>query len=280
MNQDTIVNLQEHARKIRINIITMLTEAGSGHTAGALGMTDVFTYLYFHGMNHNPADPFWVDRDRLVLSNGHICPVLYATMAEAGYFPKSELMTLRKFGSRLQGHPHREYLPGVETSSGPLGEGLSQSIGMALAERIDNPKSVKYFYCLLGDGEINEGSIWEAALCAGKEKLSQMIVVIDANNIQIDGFTDDVMPLEPLVDKWKSFGFYTQEINGHDMQAIDTAMTNAKGQSSQPSMIIARTIPGKGVSFFENKPEWHGKSPSIEQADQALQELENNKHVA
>ena len=275
MNNETHTKLKLHANTIRKNIIRMLEKAGSGHTAGSLGMADIFSYLYLHELSHKPTEPNWNERDRLVLSNGHICPVLYVAMAETGYFPISELMTLRMFGSRLQGHPHREYLAGIETSSGPLGQGLSQSIGMALAERIDKGSdSNKYFYCLLGDGEINEGNIWESALHAGKEKLSHIIVFLDRNNIQIDGFTDDVMPLEPLDKKWESFGFYVQTIDGHDFNAIDIAVHNAKNQHEQPSIIIAKTIPGKGVPDFENIPAWHGKSPNKNEAEYALSELE------
>ncbi len=198
--------LELKANHIRESIIHMLLAAGSGHTAGPLGMADVFTAIYFRVLNHRPHDPFWKDRDRLVLSNGHICPVLYATMAHAGYFSPAELMKLRKFKSRLQGHPHREWLPGIETSSGPLGSGLSQAVGMALADRIDNGRtSSKQFICLLGDGELDEGQNWEAIMHAGKEKIQNLTAVIDRNNIQIDGFTEDVMPLEPLADKWRTF---------------------------------------------------------------------------
>lgn len=269
--------LEKHSLSIRKNIIKMLTKAGSGHTAGSLGMADVFTYVYFKSLVHKPKEPDWVNRDRVILSNGHICPVLYATMAESGYFPHEELLSLRNFGSRLQGHPHRKYLPGIETSSGPLGEGLSQSIGMALADRIDNGD--KYFYCFLGDGELNEGNIWEAALHAGKEKLDKIIVFIDRNDIQIDGFTHDVMPLEPLFDKWKSFGFYVQNINGHDFSEIHNAVDNAKAQDKKPSVIITKTIPGKGVPDWENIPKWHGIAPNKEQAEKALEILNTNSHV-
>ncbi len=277
ISTETIKNLEKHALSIRKNIIKMLAEAGSGHTAGSLGMTDIFTYVYFETLNHKPNEPEWNDRDRVILSNGHICPVLYATMAESGYFPQTELLSLRKFGSRLQGHPHREYLSGIETSSGPLGEGLSQAIGMVLADRIDGGK--KYFYCFLGDGELNEGNIWEAALHAGKEKLDNIIVFVDRNDIQIDGFTHDVMPLEPLSLKWESFSFYVQEIDGHNFENIDSAVTNAKNQNEKPSVIIANTIPGKGIPEWEGKPEWHGIAPSQEQAEEALKILNQNNHA-
>jgi transketolase len=197
-----IQRLEKQANDIQKSVIEMLLEAGSGHTAGPLGMADVFTALYFHVLKHDPKNPAWPERDRLVLSNGHICPVLYAAMAHAGYFPISELSTLRRFGSRLQGHPHREFLPMLETSSGPLGSGLSQAVGMALADRIDRGRgSSRYIYCLMSDGELDEGQSWEAAMLAGKEKLRNLIAILDRNNIQIDGFTDDVMPLDPLRDK-------------------------------------------------------------------------------
>lgn len=277
INTDTKKELEEKALSVRKNIIGMLTEAGSGHTAGSLGMADVFTYTYFSSLVHKPEEPNWNKRDRVILSNGHICPVLYAVMAESGYFPKEELLSLRKFGSRLQGHPHREYLPGIETSSGPLGEGLSQAIGMALADRVD--RGEKYFYCFLGDGELNEGNIWEAALHAGKEKLDKLIVFVDRNDIQIDGFTHDVMPLEPLLDKWNSFGFYVQEIDGHSFEEIDNAVNKAKEQKQKPSIIIAKTIPGKGIPDWENKPEWHGKAPTKEEAQEALNILNTIDYV-
>jgi transketolase len=250
------------ANKIRQTIIEMLLAAGSGHTAGPLGMADVFATLYVHALKHDPKNPEWPDRDRLVLSNGHIAPVLYASMAHTGYFPVEECKTLRKFGSRLQGHPHREWLPGIETSSGPLGSGLSQAVGMALADRIDRGRaSNRFFYCLMGDGEINEGQVWEAAMLAGKEKLHNLVAIIDRNNIQIDGFTEDVMPLEPLREKWESFGWHVQEIDGHNIESINNAIQDAKAFFSKPSMIIAHTIPGKGVEFTERRPEWHGNPP-------------------
>lgn len=269
-----VKKLQLHANEIRQSIIEMLVEAGSGHTAGPLGMADIFTYLYFYGLKHDPQKPDWSERDRLILSNGHICPVLYATLAHAGYFEKAELRTLRKLGSRLQGHPHREFLPYVETSSGPLGSGLSQAIGMALANRIDEGQTTsKYFYCLLGDGELQEGQNWEAILLGGKEKLHNVIAIVDRNNIQIDGYTEDVMPLNPLVDKWEAFNWHVQEIDGHNFEAIDTAIAKAKTVFGKPSVIIAHTIPGKGVSEFERLPIWHGKPPNKEEGTRALKEL-------
>lgn len=260
----------------------MLVAAGSGHTAGPLGMADIFTLLYFKILQHDPKNPQWADRDRVVLSNGHICPVLYATLAHAGYFPVEELQTLRKLGSRLQGHPHRTALPGIETSSGPLGSGLSQAVGMALAERIDNPYSSKYIYCLTGDGELNEGQIWEAALQAGKEKLHNLIVIVDRNGIQIDGYTKDVMPLEPLAEKFEAFNFDVQEVDGHNIRAVNDAIKKAQAVYSQPSLIIAHTIASKGVDVFERDFRWHGnppgkgpedRVPKSKQAEVALEKL-------
>jgi transketolase len=255
--------LFEKAHAIRQSIIEMLIEAKSGHTAGPLDMADIFSYLYFHALRQDPKKPDWTYRDRVILSNGHICPVLYATMGHAGYFPLSELKTLRKFGSRLQGHPHRDFLPALETSSGPLGSGLSQAVGMAIAERIDFGKtSNKQFVCLTGDGELDCGQIWEAAMLAGKEKLQNLTVFVDRNNIQIDGFTEDIMPLNPLADKWRSFGWHVQEVDGHNFRAIDGAWTQALSVFDRPSVIIAYTIASKGIPEFERKYEWHGKPPT------------------
>lgn len=274
LSEKKIVELELQANQIRESIIEMLLEAGSGHTAGPLGMTDIFTALYFHLLKHNPKKPDWAERDRLVLSNGHICPVLYTTMAYAGYFPVKELQTLRKFGSRLQGHPHRDFLPMLETSSGPLGCGLSQAVGMALAERIDNGvSSDKYVYALLSDGEHDCGLTWEAAMLGGKNKLRNLIAIVDRNNIQIDGFTEDIMPLEPLRAKWESFNWHVQEIDGHNFKEIVDAVNQAKAIFEKPSVIIAHTIPGKGVPAFERKFEWHGKTPNKEEAAMALNAL-------
>jgi transketolase len=256
-----VQNLELKANHIRQSIIEMLVAAGSGHTAGPLGMADIFALLYFKVLQHDPKNPDWEDRDRLVLSHGHICPVLYATLAHAGYFPVEELLTLRKFGSRLQGHPHKAALPGLETSSGPLGSGLSQAVGMALAERIDNPYSSKYIYCLTGDGELNEGQIWEAAMLAGKEKLHNLIVIVDRNGIQIDGYTKDVMPLEPLAEKFEAFNFDVQEVDGHNIRALNDAIGKAQAVYSQPSLIIAHTIASKGIDVFERDFRWHGNPP-------------------
>lgn len=277
-----VASLELKANEIRQSIIEMLYEAKSGHTAGPLDMADIFTLLYFEVLRHDPKNPNWEDRDRVVLSNGHICPVLYATLAHAGYFPVDELMTLRKFGSRLQGHPHREALPGLETSSGPLGSGVSQAVGMALAERIDNPYSSKYFYCLTGDGELNEGQIWEALLLAGKERLHNLIIIVDRNGIQIDGDTQDVMPLEPLREKFESFNFDVQEVDGHNIRSVNDAIGKAQAIYGQPSVIIAHTIASKGVDVFERDFRWHGNPPGkgpedrvprSEQAKVALEKL-------
>jgi len=274
LTDEKIKFLEEKARDIRVSIIEMLVSAGSGHSAGPLGMADVFTTLYFYILKHNPKDPFWEGRDRLILSNGHINPVLYATMAHAGYFPVKELLTLRKFGTRLQGHPHREYLPMLENSSGPLGSGLSQAVGMAIADRMDRGKtSDRFFYCLMSDGELDEGQSWEAILLAGKERLGKLIVILDRNNIQIDGYTEDVMPLEPLTHKFESFGWHVEEIDGHNFSAIVEAVGRAQAVFDGPSIVIARTIPGKGVSFMENNYLWHARVPNKEELALALAEL-------
>lgn len=265
--------LGEKAREIRISIIEMLVAAGSGHSAGPLGMADIFSALYFHILKHDPKNPEWPERDRLVLSNGHIAPVLYSTLAHAGYFPVKELLTLRKFKSRLQGHPHREFLPILENSSGPLGSGLSQAVGMALADRIDNGRTGgKFFYCLTGDGELNEGQNWEAIMLAGKERLGSLITIVDRNNIQIDGYTEDIMPLESLTHKFESFGWHVEEINGHDFEEIISAVGRAQAVFDGPSVIIARTIPGKGVSFMERDYKWHGNPPGTDIAGEPPKE--------
>lgn len=261
LTQDKIFELETKANEIRESIIESLLKAGSGHTAGPLGMADIFTYLFFHKLSHDSKKPDWPERDRLVLSNGHICPVYYATMAHAGYFPKDELKTLRHFGTRLQGHPHREFMPWLETSSGPLGSGLSQATGMALADRIDHKDGERFIYCLMSDGEINEGNTWEAIMLAGKHKLRNLIAIVDRNNIQIDGFTEDIMPLEPLADKWKAFNWHVQEVSGHDFEAIEQAVNQAQSVSNKPSVILALTIPGRGVDFMERDYVWHGSPP-------------------
>lgn len=274
LSESKAYELSQKANSIRASIIEMLLAAGSGHTAGPLGMADIFALLYFHILKHDPKNPDWPARDRLVLSNGHICPVYYATLAHAGYFPVSELLTLRKFGTRLQGHPHREYLPIVETSSGPLGAGLSQAVGMALADRIDFGRSVnRFIYCLMSDGELDEGNSWEAILLAGKEKLHNLIAVIDRNNIQIDGFTEDIMPLDDLAAKWRAFNWHVIEVDGHDFMGLSQAFSQAQAVFEKPTVIIAHTIPGKGVKEFERDYKWHGTPPNKEQAQMALEEL-------
>jgi transketolase len=267
------IELEETANNIRESIIEMLLEAKSGHTAGPLGMADIFTVLYFHTLKHDPKKPDWAERDRLVLSNGHICPVLYTSMAYAGYFPKEELKTLRKFGSRLQGHPHRDFLPYLENSSGPLGSGLSQAVGMAIADKMDAKDGERRIYCLMSDGELEEGQSWEAAMLAGKNKLNNLVAVVDRNNIQIDGFTEDIMPLESMSDKWRAFNWHVIEIDGHNMEEIADAFEAAKGIYEKPTVIIAHTIPGKGVKEFERDYRWHGIPPNAEQAKMALDEL-------
>lgn len=277
LTDEKIKFLEDKAREIRISIIEMLVAAGSGHSAGPLGMADVFTALYFFLLRHDPKNPDWPMRDRLILSNGHINPVLYATMAHSGYFPVKELLTLRKFGSRLQGHPHREFLPMLETSSGPLGAGLSQAVGMAIADRMDNGKtSDKFFYCLLGDGELDEGQNWEAAMLANKEKLGNLIAIVDRNNIQIDGYTDDVMPLGSVLHKFESFGWHAEEIDGHNFSEIISAVGRAQAVFDGPSVIVARTIPGKGVSFMERDFKWHGNPPGTEIAGEPPKEEQAN----
>ncbi len=275
---EKIAELENKANKIRIDTVKMLNKSANrgtgGHTAGPLDLADINTVLYFHAMNHDPKNPNWEDRDRFVLSAGHTCPGLYTTMAHAGYFDISELDTLRELGSRLQGHPHREYLPGIETSSGPLGSGLSQAVGMALADRMDNGKtSSKFFYCLMGDGETNEGQIWEAAMLAGKEKLGNLICIVDRNNIQIDGFTEDVMPLENYTAKWEAFGFHVIEVDGHNIEELADSIDQAKAVFEKPTVIIARTISSKGVPQWERDHHWHGKPPQDEDLEVALKEL-------
>jgi transketolase len=271
IDRDQIRILNEKANKIRELIIEMLLTAGSGHSAGPLGMADIFAAFYFYILNQDPKNPDMKNRDRLILSNGHICPVRYAAMALRGYFDISELQTLRKIDSRLQGHPHRTSLPGVETSSGPLGEGLSQAIGIALAARIDKEKY--QVYTVASDGEHQEGNIWEAAMFAGKMKLNNLTLVIDRNNIQIDGFTEDIMPLEPMIDKYKSFNWHVIEVDGHNIEAFINAINEAKSIFEKPTVIIAHTIPGKGVDFMEKDYLWHGSPPNKEQAKEALKEL-------
>lgn len=265
-------DLELTATKIREDIITMLLAAGSGHSAGPLGMADIFTALYFKVLNINPKEPLWAERDRVVLSNAHICPVWYATLARRGFFPLKELNTLRAFGTRLQGHSTQIHgLPGIENSGGPLGQGISVAVGMALAGRMNN--SAHRVYCLMGDGELNEGQCWEAFMLAAKLKLANLTVIVDRNNIQIDGPTESVMPLEPLADKFRAFDFNVLEINGHDFHDIISACGQAAATSNLPTVIIARTIPGRGVDFMEYDYKWHGIPPNAEQGKMALDEL-------
>jgi transketolase len=271
MTDSHIKELELRAESVRETILEMLLAAGSGHTAGPLGMADIFTAFYFHILKHDPKNPSLIDRDRLILSNGHITPVRYAAMAHAGYFPVEECLTLRKFGSRLQGHPERERLPGVETTSGPLGSGLGQAAGMAYGARMDKQKF--RVYCFMSDGEQDAGNIWEAAMFAGANKLSNLTAVMDRNNIQINGMTEEVMPLESLKDKYEAFGWHVIEIDGHNMAAIISAVEQAKAIYEKPTLILAHTIPGKGIKEIEFDYRWHGKAPNKEEAAKFIQEL-------
>lgn len=259
------------ANTLRQHVIEMVAHAGSGHQGGPLGMADIFAVLYFHVLHHKPKDPNWEDRDRLILSNGHICPIRYAAMAEAGYFPKKELMTLRKLGTRLQGHPERTRLPGSETTSGPLGAGLAQAAGMAYASQMDG--KTHHIFCITSDGEHEAGLHWEAMMFAGKYRLDNLINIIDRNNIQIDGDTEDIMPLEPLKDKYEAFNWYVIECNGNDIPDVVRAIEDAKVRRQRPVAIIAHTVPGRGVSYMENNYLWHSQPFKKGQAEQALDEL-------
>lgn len=263
--------LEEKAEAVRETILDMLVEAKSGHTAGPLGMADLFAALYFHILKHDPKNPDWEERDRLILSNGHTVPVRYATMAHAGYFPVEECRTLRKFGSRLQGHPERDRLPGLETTSGPLGSGLSQAAGMALALRMDGKKNRTYV--MMSDGEQQEGNIWEAVMFAAKYELGNLTAIMDRNYIQIDGLTEDVMPLDSLKAKYEAFGWHVFEVDGHNIEEFIDAADHAKARPDKPSIIIAHTIPGKGVPEIEYDYRWHGKAPSKEEAARFMKEL-------
>lgn len=271
ITEDQVCELKAKANAIRQTLIEMLVEAGSGHTAGPLGMADVFTSYYFHILNHDSKKPEWEERDRLILSNGHITPIRYATMAHAGYFSLDEAMTLRKFGSRLQGHPEREKLPAVESTSGPLGSGLSQAAGIAYAARMDEKKFRTY--CFMSDGEMDAGNIWEAAMFAGKHKLYNLTGLIDRNNIQINGMTENVMPLEPLRKKWEAFNWHVIEIDGHNIEEIVDSAEEAKAVYEKPTVIIAHTIPGKGIEDIEFDYKWHGKPPKPEEGAEFLKEL-------
>ncbi|KKW35966.1 MAG: Transketolase domain protein [Candidatus Giovannonibacteria bacterium GW2011_GWA2_53_7] len=271
LHDDKVEELEKRANDIRKDLIKMLEHAGSGHSAGPLGMADIFTAFYFHILNHRPKQPDWKDRDRLILSNGHICPIRYVAMAHAGYFPKKELMTLRQFGSRLQGHPERDRLPGIETTSGPLGEGIAQASGMAYVARMN--REAWRVFCVMGDGELQEGICWESFLFIAKEKLANLTIIIDRNNIQIDGFVEDITAEEPLRDKFESFGFHVIEVDGHNIEQFVDATEEARAVYKKPTVIIAHTIPGKGVDFMEEKFEWHGKPPNAKEAKEALTQL-------
>jgi len=259
LHEEKLKELEEKANQARQLLITTLAEAGSGHTAGPLGMADIFTAMYFSVLNHDPQNPAWEDRDRLILSNGHITPIRYVSMAMAGYFPLEELKTLRKFGSRLQGHPERERLPAVETTSGPLGSGLGQAAGYAYAARMDGKKF--RVYCFMSDGEQEAGATWESAMFAGKNKLSNLTAVIDRNNIQIDGMTENIMPLEPLRNKYEAFNWHVLEVDGHNIEQFVDAVQQAKSVYEKPTVIIAHTIPGKGIKEIEFNYRWHGDPP-------------------
>lgn len=282
IHEDKVKELEEKAQQARELLIPMLVEAGSGHTAGPLGMADIFTAMYFHVLNHDPKNPEWPERDRLILSNGHITPIRYVVMAMAGYFSVEELKTLRKFGTRLQGHPERERLPGIETTSGPLGSGLGQAAGVALAARMDKKKF--HTYCFMSDGEQEAGATWESVMFIGKNKLSNLTAIIDRNNIQIDGFTENIMPLEPLRDKYEAFNWHVLEVDGHNIEQFVDAVEEAKAIYEKPTVIIAHTIPGKGVDFMEHDYLWHGNPPGTvkndpdapspeKQAEEALKQL-------
>lgn len=267
--------LKSISKEIRKDVLRSITEAGSGHTGGSLGLADVFTCMYFGIMKHDPKNPCWPERDRLILSIGHVAPVLYTSLALAGYFPKKELMTLRKLGSRLQGHPGRDHgLPGLELSAGSLGQGLSVAVGMALSGKMD--KKNHHVYCIMGDGELQEGSIWEAAMSASHHKLDNLIGIVDRNNLQIDGNTSDVMELEPLAEKWKSFGWHVQQCNGHDHKDIINTIHKAKNINGRPVIILAKTIMGKGVKSIENDHTWHGKAPAKDQLTEFLQQIDDS----
>ena len=265
-------NLKERAKSIRINVLKSIFAAGSGHTGGSLGLADLMTFLYFSEMNHRPSEPLWKERDRLVLSIGHVAPVLYATLAEAGYFSKDELMSLRKLGRRLQGHPGRDHgLPGIELSAGSLGQGLSVAVGMALADQLDQKD--RRVFCIMGDGELQEGSVWEAAMSAGHHQLNNLIGIVDRNQVQIDGYTEDVMKLEPLRQKWEAFNWSVIECDGNEFTSIEAAFKQIQQTSDKPSLIIAHTKMGRGVSSIEGDYRWHGKAPNDHELNIFMKEL-------
>lgn len=270
-----LMDLSKKARDIRKSIIISLTEAGSGHLGGSLGLADIFTFLYFNEMRHDPQNPHWTERDRLILSIGHVAPVLYATLAHAGYFPVEELLSLRKLNSRLQGHPGKDHgLPGIEISSGSLGQGLSVATGIALANKMDKNEHRVFSVC--GDGELQEGSIWEAAMSASHYKLDNLVAIVDRNFCQIDGRTNNVMELEPLTLKWASFGWHVITCDGNDFRELAEAFGEAQEVIKQPSVIIAQTIMGKGVHSIENDYRWHGKVPTHAQCNDFISELDKS----
>jgi transketolase len=271
LHENKLKFLEQIANQLRQDVVEMLVAAGSGHPAGSLGMADIFSAFYFHILNQNSEKPDWPERDRLILSNGHICPIQYAALARAGYFPVDELKTLRKLGSRLQGHPHRKTLPGIDVSSGPLGEGLAQSIGIALAAKLDGKKY--HTYCLMSDGEQDCGIIWESVMLAGKYRLNNLTAIIDRNNIQSDGFTEDIMPLESLREKYESFNWHVLEADGHNIEEFIDAVNEARAIYEKPTVIIAHTIPGKGVDFMEQDYAWHAGTLNKEQVKKAIEEL-------
>ena len=271
--EELVKRLEKLAKKFRREILIMTTKAGSGHPGGSLSAIDIITAIYFHQLRHDPSNPKWEDRDRFVLSKGHACPALYAVLSELGYFPKDEIYNLRRIGSILQGHPDMVKTPGVEMSTGSLGQGLSAAIGMALAAKLDR-KDYRV-YVMLGDGEINEGQVWEAAMVAAKYKLDNLIAILDRNRYQLDGYTEDFLPLEPLAEKWRSFGWHVMEMDGHNMKEILDTLDEAEKVKGKPVMIIAHTIKGKGVSFMENENKYHGKALTPEELEKALKELED-----
>lgn len=266
---DTLIELQDMARKLRIAIVKTLHKSQSGHTGGSLSAIDLITALYFHKMRHKPADPSWEGRDRFVLSKGHAAPALYVALAEAGYFPVEDLMMLRRLGSHLQGHPDSKSTPGVEVPTGSLGQGLSMAAGMALGLKLDSRRN--RVYALLGDGELQEGQVWEAAMSCAHYRLDNLCAMVDANGLQIDGEVAKVMNVAPIADKFRAFGWHTLEIDGHDMTTIVKALDSAETVTGKPTVIVAKTVKGKGVSFFENKASYHGVPPSDEELPRALE---------
>lgn len=267
----SIEKLQKMCQDIRADILKMTQAAGSGHPGGSLSAVELLAGLYFNVMNHRPQEPNWPERDRFILSKGHACPVLYSVLARSGYFPVEELITLRKLGSKLQGHPNMKVLPGLETSSGSLGQGLSISNGLAIAAKLDHKNY--HVYCLMGDGELQEGQIWEALMTAAHYKLDNVCAIVDYNNLQIDGKVEDVKNIAPLAEKWLSFNWHVIEIDGHNLKEILNAYEEAKKTKGKPTVIIAHTTKGKGVSFMENVAGWHGKAPNKEELEKALKEI-------